>query len=270
VVVGRFQVTSSANEEVLQATMKIFSWNVNGLRSVVKKGTFQSFLTKHEPDVLCLQETRSGGPQDIAGYHQYFHDAEKKGYSGTAIFSKTKPLSVTNGVDGLNLSKEEGRVLTAEFAKYFVVSVYTPNAKDDQSRLQLRAAHWDPGFLSYCKKLEATKPVVICGDLNVAHTELDLANPKQNRGKKGFTAEERQGFDNLINASFLDTLRLFKQGNGFYTWWSHFAKSRERNVGWRIDYILVSSSLRGAVETAEIHSDVLGSDHCPISVKLQD
>jgi exodeoxyribonuclease III len=263
--------------------MKLYSWNVNGIRAVVKKGVFQSFVEAHRPDVLCLQETKAERGQleiDLPGYHEYWHSAVKKGYSGTAILSKEKPVKVTNGfpatfakrfkfADELERdSSEEGRLITAEFAKYHAVTVYTPNAKDDLSRLALRHQHWDPAFLAYVKQLEQKKPVVFCGDMNVAHTELDLANPKPNRGKKGFTEEERAGFQNLIAAGFIDTLRLFKEGNGHYTWWSHFANSRARNVGWRIDYVLVSAALRKSVKAAEIHADVMGSDHCPVSVTL--
>jgi len=264
--------------------MKIYSWNVNGIRAVLKKGTFQSFLQAHQPDILCLQETKAERGQieiDLPGYHEYWNSAIKKGYSGTAIFSKREPLNVINGfpdsfaqrfkfADELQRdSAEEGRVLTAEYEKFYVVTVYTPNAKDDLSRLPLRFEHWDPAFLDYCRQLEKRKPVIFCGDLNVAHTELDLANPKPNRGKKGFTEEERKGFQNMLDAGFVDTLRLFREGNGHYTWWSHFANSRARNVGWRIDYVLVSGALRPAVKAADIHADVMGSDHCPVSVTLE-
>ncbi|HWK73146.1 MAG TPA: exodeoxyribonuclease III [Povalibacter sp.] len=264
--------------------MKIYSWNVNGIRAVLKKGTFQSFLQAHQPDILCLQETKAERGQieiDLPGYHEYWNSAIKKGYSGTAIFSKREPLNVINGfpdsfaqrfkfADELQRdSAEEGRVLTAEYEKFYVVTVYTPNAKDDLSRLPLRFEHWDPAFLDYCRQLEKRKPVIFCGDLNVAHTELDLANPKPNRGKKGFTEEERKGFQNMLDAGFVDTLRLFREGNGHYTWWSHFANSRARNVGWRIDYVLVSGTLRPAVKAADIHADVMGSDHCPVSVTLE-
>jgi exodeoxyribonuclease-3 len=263
--------------------MKLYSWNVNGIRAVVKKGVFQSFIKAHRPDVLCLQETKAERGQieiDLPGYHEYWHSAVKKGYSGTAIFSREEPIKVTNGFPGTFAkrfrfadelkrdSSEEGRLITAEFARFYAVTVYTPNAKDDLSRLALRHKHWDPAFLAYVKQLEKKKPVVFCGDMNVAHTELDLANPKPNRGKKGFTDEERAGFQNLVAAGFIDTLRLFREGNGHYTWWSHFANSRARNVGWRIDYVLVSAALRKAVKAAEIHADVLGSDHCPVSVTL--
>ena len=263
--------------------MKIYSWNVNGIRAVLKKNLFHPFLQAHQPDVLCLQETKAERGQveiDLPGYHEYWNSAVKKGYSGTAIFSRQEPLDVIHGFPR-NIAKRfkfademqrdsatEGRVITAEFAKWFVVTVYTPNAKDDLSRVPLRFAHWDPAFLAYCKQLEKKKPVIFCGDLNVAHTELDLANPKANRGKKGFTDEERGGFQNFVDAGFVDSLRLFRQGNGHYTWWSHFANARARNVGWRIDYVLVSEALRRSVKAAEIHADVLGSDHCPVSITL--
>jgi exodeoxyribonuclease-3 len=210
----------------------------------------------------------------------FWNSAVKKGYSGTAIFSREQPIRVVNGfprdfaerytfADELERdSAEEGRVIAAEFERFHVVTVYTPNAKDDLSRLKLRHKHWDPAFLAYCRLLERTKPVILCGDLNVAHTELDLANPKPNRGKKGFTEEERQGFQNFVDAGFVDTFRLFTEGNGHYSWWSHFANSRARNVGWRIDYFLVSAALKNKLAAADIHADVLGSDHCPVSVTL--
>jgi len=261
----------------------IYSWNVNGVRAVIKKNTLLPFIETAQPDVLCLQETKAKKDQvelDLPGYHDYWNSAEKAGYSGTAIFSKTKPLSLINNFPAplakayqLDLDRygdpdHEGRVLTAEYPKFWVVTVYTPNAKDDLSRLELRKAHWDPAFLKYLKQLEKTKPVIFCGDLNVAHTELDLANPKPNKGKKGFTDEERAGFQNFIDDGFIDTLRLFEQGSGFYSWWSHFANARERNVGWRIDYVLVSKALKDHVVSAKIHPTVFGSDHCPVSVTL--
>ncbi|MBL0937729.1 MAG: exodeoxyribonuclease III [Gemmatimonadaceae bacterium] len=263
--------------------MKIYSWNVNGLRAVLKKGLFLPFLAEHKPDILCLQETKSEREQveiDLPDYHEYWSSATTKGYSGTAIFSRTEPLSVSYGFpkaiskryqlvdDAGRDSETEGRVITAEFDKFYVVTVYTPNAKDDLSRLPLRSESWDPAFLDHCKALEKKKPVVFCGDLNVAHTELDLANPKPNRGKKGFTNEERAGFQAFVDAGFVDTLRIFREGNGHYTWWSHFANSRARNVGWRIDYVLVSSALQKSVKAADIHADVMGSDHCPVSITL--
>jgi exodeoxyribonuclease-3 len=263
--------------------MKLYSWNVNGIRAVHKKGLFLSFIEAHQPDILCLQETKAERGQveiELPHYHEYWNSAVKKGYSGTAIFSKQAPLNVINGfppefaaryafADELKRdSAEEGRVVTAEFDKFFVVTVYTPNSKDDLSRVQLRHKHWDPAFLAYCVQLEKLKPVIFCGDLNVAHTELDLANPKPNRGKKGFTDEERAGFQAFVDAGFVDTFRLFTQGNGYYSWWSHFANSRARNVGWRIDYVMVSALLRPQVREALIHPTILGSDHCPVSVTL--
>ncbi len=263
--------------------MKLYSWNVNGIRAVVRKGTFQAFIAEHQPDILCLQETKAEKGQaeiDLADYHEYWNSAEKKGYSGTAIFTREKPLSVVNGfpdafaqqfsfADELKRdSWNEGRVVTAEYGKYYVVTVYTPNAKEDLSRVALRHQHWDPAFLAYMKELEKKKPVIFCGDLNVAHTELDLTNPKPNRGKKGFTDEEREGFQNFVDAGFIDTFRIFTHGNGHYTWWSHFANARARNVGWRIDYVLVSPTLKPMVKAAKIHADILGSDHCPVSIEI--
>lgn len=263
--------------------MKLYSWNVNGIRAVVRKGTFQQFMAEHQPDILCLQETKAEKGQaqiDLAGYQEYWNSAEKKGYSGTAIFSRQEPLKVTCGfpdsfagrfsfADELQRdSWNEGRVITAEYPKFHVVTVYTPNAKDDLSRVKLRHEHWDRAFLAYVKQLDLTKPVIFCGDLNVAHTELDLANPKSNRGKKGFTDEEREGFQNFVDAGFVDTFRLFTQGNGHYSWWSHFANARARNVGWRIDYVLVSASISSKVRSASIHADVMGSDHCPVSIDI--
>lgn len=268
--------------------MKLYSWNVNGIRAVIRKGTFQQFVAEHRPDILCLQETKAQRGQaeiDMPGYEEYWYSADKKGYSGTAIFTMTKPISVRNGLpeevirkhgivhDTYGDPNSEGRVIAAEFEAFWLVTVYTPNAKDDLSRVGLRHTQWDPAFLDYCQRLEAgeyggAKPVVFCGDLNVAHTEDDLANPRTNIGKKGFTAEERSGFQAFVDAGFVDTFRLFKQGNGFYTWWSNFAKARERNVGWRIDYFLVSADLKDKVKAAGIHPGVMGSDHCPVSLEL--
>jgi exodeoxyribonuclease-3 len=263
--------------------MKIYSWNVNGIRAVVKKGLFKPFIDAHQPDILCLQETKAEQGQaevDLPEYHEYWNSAEKKGYSGTAIFSKTKPLSVINGftddiakqyglvADGYGDPAKEGRVITAEFEKFYVVTVYTPNSKGDLSRLNLREKQWDPAFLEHCKTLERSKPVIFCGDLNVAHTEDDLANPKPNVGKHGFTNEERAGFDTFLEAGFVDTFRLFTQGNGHYSWWTHWANARARNVGWRIDYLMASKALKPAIKNAAIHADVLGSDHCPVSIEI--
>lgn len=263
--------------------MKVVSWNVNGIRAVVRKEQFVPFIDELDADVVCLQETkaeRGQAPIDLPQYHEYWNSAEKKGYSGTAIFSKHEPIEVTNGLpedivhrfevhgDVFGDPNKEGRVVTVELEQCYVVTVYTPNAKDDLGRLELRHAHWDPAFLAYVRALEEKKPVVFCGDLNVAHTPDDLANPKPNMGKKGFTDEEREGFQNYVDAGFVDTFRLFHQGNGYYSWWSHFAKSRERNVGWRIDYVMVSKSLQPKVEAADIHPHLMGSDHCPVSVDL--
>jgi exodeoxyribonuclease-3 len=241
-------------------------------------------MEEHRPDILCLQETKAERSQveiDLPDYFEYWNSAAKKGYSGTAIFSRTEPMAVTNGFpDALGGTytladtagrdaASEGRVITAEFPKYYVVNVYTPNAKEDLARLSFRHQHWDPAFLAHCKALEKAKPVIFCGDLNVAHTELDLANPKSNVGRKGFTVEERAGFQSFVDAGFVDTFRMFHEGNGHYSWWSHFAKARERNVGWRIDYFLVSRKLRPKVIAADIHPEVVGSDHCPVSVTLK-
>ncbi|MCA9332649.1 exodeoxyribonuclease III [Candidatus Saccharibacteria bacterium] len=262
--------------------MRIFSWNVNGIRAVWNKGEFKKFIDHYQPDILCLQETKAHQEQsevDLEGYKEFWNSAEKKGYSGTAIFTKIKPLDTTKGLPDDIAKKyhmedvygdpiKEGRIITAEFEKFFLITVYTPNSKDDLSRIPLRYKHWDPAFLEYCKQLEKSKPVIFCGDLNVAHKPEDLARPKENEGKKGYTTEERQGFQNFLDAGFLDTLRLFKQGNGYYTWWTHWANARARNVGWRIDYFLISSKLKTMVKNADIHSEQMGSDHCPISIEL--
>ncbi len=263
--------------------LKLYSWNVNGIRAVVRKGAFQDFIAKHKPDIVCLQETKALQGQaeiDLPDYEEYWNSANKAGYSGTAIFTKIQPLKVVNGfpekfakkynlVDGQERNAAtEGRVIAAEYDKFWLVNVYTINARDDLSRLPLKYEHWDPAFLAYVKELEKQKPVIFCGDLNVAHTADDLARPKENEGKKGFTAEEREGFQKYIDTGFIDSFRLFHKGNGFYSWWTHWANARARNVGWRIDYFLVSKSLKGRVKAAEIHPKVMGSDHCPVSVEL--
>ncbi len=263
--------------------MRIISWNVNGIRAVIKKGLFQPFIDIYNPDILCLQETKAEqhqSPIDLPQYEEYWNSAQKKGYSGTAIFTKEKPLAVMNslpeaivkkfdlGPDGYGDPNTEGRVITAEYGDFYVVTVYTPNAKDDLSRVPLRHKHWDPAFLVFCKELEKKKPVVFCGDLNVAHTEEDLARPKENEGKKGFTKEERDGFQRFLDAGFVDTFRHFHKGGGHYTWWAPWGGARDRNVGWRIDYVLVSPSLKNKVKSAAIYSDVLGSDHCPVGINL--
>ncbi len=267
------------------APISIISWNVNGIRAVHKKGNLLPFIEEHKPDILLLQETKALQSQsevDLPEYEEYWNSAEvKKGYSGVAIFTKIKPLSVINGLpekiaekyglntDGYGDPNKEGRVIAAEFSDFYVVGVYTPNSKDDLSRIPLRHKQWDPAFLEYIKQLEKKKPVIFGGDLNVAHTPDDLANPKPHEGKKGFTLEERSGIDQIIKAGFIDTFRLFTQGNGHYTWWSHFAAARERNVGWRIDYIFVSPSLKSRVKSAEILDNIFGSDHCPVKIVLK-
>ncbi len=263
--------------------MKLYSWNVNGIRAVLRKDNFHPFVNSEKPDILCLQETKAQ-PGDaevgLIDYHEYWHSAEKKGYSGTAIYSRWEPLTVTKGIsdtvlhnygstaDAFGDPNLEGRVLTAEYPDFYLVTVYTPNSKEDLSRIPLRYLFWDKAFLAYCQELEKTKPVIVCGDLNVAHTELDLANPKSNIGKRGFTTEERAGFQAFIDAGFIDTFRMFKQGKGFYTWWGDFAAARARNVGWRIDYFLVSAALKDKVINADVHMYVMGSDHCPVSLEL--
>jgi len=263
--------------------MKLYSWNVNGIRAVIKKGTFQTFVAEHQPDILCLQETKAQQGQaeiDLPEYQEFWNSAVKKGYSGTAIFSKTTPLKVLLGFpeeiiqefgvtgDTFGDPNLEGRVLAAEYEKFYIVTVYTPNSKRELTRLELRDKQWDPAFLAYCKQLEKDKPVIFCGDLNVAHTEMDLANPKSNEGEHGFTEQERKGFKNFLDAGFVDTFRIFTEGNGHYSWWTHWAKARERNVGWRIDYFLVSEALKDKVKSATIHADVMGSDHCPVSIEI--
>jgi exodeoxyribonuclease-3 len=263
--------------------MKIYSWNVNGIRAVVKKGAFQEFMAKYQPDILCLQETKAEQGQaiiDLTGYEEYWNSSQnKKGYSGTAIFTKIKPIAIINDIpediaktsgleaDNYGSANHEGRVIAAEFQDFYVVTAYTPNAKDDLTRIPLRQK-WDAALTAYCAQLQEHKPVIYCGDMNVAHTPDDLANDKANVGKKGFTSEERSGFDNWLAAGFVDTFRMFKQGKGYYTWWSHFANARARNVGWRIDYFLVSKSLQDKVKKAEIHPGQMGSDHCPVSIDL--
>jgi exodeoxyribonuclease-3 len=263
--------------------LKLYSWNVNGLRAVLRKDAFRPFVRSADPDILCVQETKAQPGEavaDLPDYEEHWHSAEKKGYSGTAVFTKVKPISVSKGVlpellakcentrDSYGNPHAEGRVLTVEYEKFHLVTAYTPNSKEDLSRVPLRRDHWDPLILEYCRCLEQTKPVVYCGDMNVAHTEMDLAEPKRNVGKKGFTDEERAGFQAFADAGFIDTFRLFTEGNGHYTWWVPWGGAREKNIGWRIDYFLVSNSLRPHVSAAQIHPDVMGSDHCPVSLEL--
>jgi len=250
--------------------VKLISWNVNGLRAVLRKN-FLKYLEEEEPDILCLQETRAG-PNDVEQlwpltYTTYWNVAQKKGYSGTAIFTKTRPLHVQLGM-GVASHDGEGRILNAEYRDFFLVTVYVPNSQRELTRLAYRQ-RWDRQFLRYLKKLEEKKPVIFCGDLNVAHTELDLANPKANVGNHGFTPQERAGFSAFVRAGFVDAFREFEQGGGHYTWWSPMRGVRERNVGWRIDYFMVSGSLRPRLKSAFIRSKVLGSDHCPVGIELE-
>jgi exodeoxyribonuclease-3 len=249
--------------------VKFVSWNVNGLRAVLRRN-FLDYLNAEKPDMLCLQETRCD-PDEIeqlwpASYTTYWNCARKKGYSGVALFTRTRPLKVTPHM-GIAEHDLEGRVLTAEFADFHLVNVYVPNSKRDLSRLPYRQ-RWDRDFLRYLKKLERKKPVIFCGDLNVAHTELDLANPRANVHNHGFTPEERAGFTAFLQAGFLDAFREFKPGGGHYTWWSPMAGARSRNIGWRIDYFLVSSSLLPRLKNAFIRADVEGSDHCPVGIEI--
>lgn len=263
--------------------MKIISWNVNGIRAVHRKELFLPFIKKHNPDILCLQETKAQqnqSPIDLKEYEEYWNSAEKKGYSGTAIFTKIKPISVLLDFpeeivkkykikdDGYGDPNKEGRVIAIELKDYYVVTVYTPNSKDDLSRLKLRQKHWDPAFLAYMKELEKKKPVIFCGDLNVAHTPDDLARPKENEGNKGYTKEEREGIDAYVKAGFVDSLREFVDGNGYYSWWSFWANSRERNVGWRIDYFFVSRKIKNKLKDAYILPKVYGSDHAPVGIEI--
>ncbi len=249
--------------------MKLVSWNVNGLRAVLRKN-FLEYLDEEAPDMLCLQETKAS-PDDVeqlwpATYTIYWNVAVKKGYSGTALFTRHRPLHIQGGI-GAAKHDSEGRVLTAEFESFFLVNVYVPNSQRELTRLPYRR-EWDREFLRYLKKLAAKKPVVVCGDFNVAHTELDLANPKANVRNHGFTPEERAGFSALLKAGFLDTFREFEPGGGYYTWWSPMLGARARNVGWRIDYFLISAALRPRLKRAFIRAEVQGSDHCPVGIEL--
>jgi exodeoxyribonuclease-3 len=249
--------------------VKLISWNVNGLRSVLRKN-FLEYLEAESPDILCLQETKAR-PEDVeqlwpATYTTYWNSAEKKGYSGTVLFTKSRPLNVSLGIKIVE-HDNEGRVLTAEYPDFFLVNVYVPNSKRELTRLAYRQ-EWDRDFLRYLEKLERKKPVIFCGDLNVAHTEIDLANPKTNVGNHGFTPEERAGFTALVKAGFLDTFREFEPAGGHYTWWSPMSNARARNVGWRIDYFLISAALRPRLKRAFIQPAILGSDHCPVGIEL--
>lgn len=265
--------------------LKLISWNVNGLRAVLKKG-FADFITQEDPDILCLQETKAAQGQaeiDLPQYQEYWSTSEiKKGYSGTAIFTKQAPIAVSLNFppeivakyplidDQGRDSNREGRIVTAEFSEFYLVNVYTPNTKDDLSRLKFREQGWDPAFLAHLTQLNKQKPVIVCGDLNVAHQEIDLARPKENVGLHGFTNEERTGFQNIMDAGFIDTLRAkYPNEPNLYTWWSHWGNARARNVGWRIDYFLVSNELKKRVLNSFILPEVMGSDHCPTGIVLK-
>ena len=250
--------------------LKFISWNVNGLRACYDKG-FADAFNRLEADFFCLQETKmQEGQLDVQfeGYQSYWNYAEKKGYSGTAIFSKVKPLSVTYGL-GIEEHDHEGRVITLELDSYYLITVYTPNSQEELRRLDYRMK-WDDDFRAYLKKLEEKKPVIVCGDLNVAHKEIDLKNPKTNRKNAGFTDEERAKFTTLLESGFTDTFRYFyPEQEGIYSWWSYRFKAREKNAGWRIDYFLTSDSLKDKLRGAQIHTDILGSDHCPVELTIE-
>lgn len=250
--------------------MKFISWNVNGLRACVGKN-FMDFFHEIDADIFCIQESKLQEGQidlDLPGYYQYWNYAEKKGYSGTAIFSKHEPLSVSYGIH-VEEHDKEGRVITLEFENFYMITVYTPNSQNELARLSYRM-EWEDAFRSYLKKLEKTKPVVVCGDLNVAHKEIDLKNPKTNRKNAGFTDEEREKFTILLDSGFIDTFRYFyPDTEGIYSWWSYRFQARAKNAGWRIDYFLVSESLKEHLKSAHIHTDILGSDHCPVECVLE-
>jgi exodeoxyribonuclease-3 len=251
-------------------TLKLISWNVNGIRAVLNKG-FLDFIKQEDPDIFCLQETKAEQGQaviDLPQYEEYWNSSKgRKGYSGTAIFTKTKPLSVTFDM-GIKEHDNEGRVIALEYDRFIIVTVYTPNSQRGLERLEYRQ-QWDKDFLAYIKKLESKKPVIFCGDLNVAHKEIDIARPKQNTMSAGFTKEERSGFDNIVAAGFIDTFR-FKHPDepDHYTWWSYFGNARGKNVGWRIDYFCVSASLQQNIQNATIFPDIHGSDHCPVGLEM--
>lgn len=248
---------------------KLISWNVNGIRACAGKG-FLDFFRQADADVFCLQETKLQAGQlelDLPGYYQYWNYAEKKGYSGTALFTRQEPLSVTYGI-GIPDHDREGRVITAEFPDYYVVTCYTPNSQNELARLDYRM-EWENAWLGYLKGLEERKPVIFCGDLNVAHQEIDLKNPKTNRKNAGFTDQEREKFTRLLEAGFVDTYRYFyPDQEGVYSWWSYRFKAREKNAGWRIDYFCVSEVLKSRLESAAIHTEITGSDHCPVELVI--
>jgi len=249
--------------------MKLVSWNVNGIRACVKKG-FLDYFKEVNADIFCIQETKMQEGQlslELEGYHQYWNFAERKGYSGTAIFTKQKPLSVSYGIGDMN-EEPEGRIITLEFEHYFLITMYTPNSKRDLARLDERL-QWEEEIRAYITTLEKNKPVILCGDLNVAHQEIDLKNPKSNKGNSGFTDQEREKMSLLLNEGFVDSFRyLYPERKDVYSWWSYMSKVRERNIGWRIDYFIVSKTLTNRLIDSQIHCDILGSDHCPVLIEM--
>ena len=249
--------------------MKLISWNVNGIRACINKG-FKDFFNKIDADIFCIQETKCQKDQidlEFEGYTSYWNSAEKKGYSGTAIFTKQKPISVTYGI-GIEEHDKEGRVITLEFEKFYMINIYTPNSKRELERLEYRQI-WEDEIRKYMLKLNENKPVIMCGDLNVAHNEIDLKNPKTNRHNAGFTDEERNKMTELLDAGFVDTFRvLYPDKENAYSWWSYMGHAREKNVGWRIDYFIVSKSIENCIKEAKIHSEILGSDHCPVELEI--
>lgn len=249
--------------------MKLISWNVNGLRAVVNKG-FMDFFKQIDADIFCIQETKMQEGQIeliLDGYYQYFNSAIKKGYSGTAVFTKQKPINVNYGI-GIEEHDQEGRIITAEYEKFYLVNCYTPNSKRELERLEYRMI-WEDEIRKYLKKLEETKPVIYCGDLNVAHKEIDLKNPNTNHHSAGFTDEERNKMTELLEKGFIDSFRyLYPEKENCYTWWSYMMKAREKNVGWRIDYFITSNSIKNKIKESKIHSEVMGSDHCPIELDI--
>ena len=251
--------------------MKLITWNVNGLRAVINKG-FKDFFVQSNADIFCIQETKmQEGQLDIQfdGYQKYFNSALKKGYSGTAIFTKKKPEQITYGI-GIEEHDTEGRVITLEYKTFYMVNVYTPNSQRELTRLEYRM-EWEDAFRNYLKNLDKNKPVIMCGDLNVAHEEIDLKNPKQNRRSAGFTDEEREKMTQLLQNGFIDTYRyLYPEETDCYTWWSYMMKAREKNIGWRIDYFIVSERLKDKIQDVKIHSQVMGSDHCPVELDIQE
>lgn len=249
--------------------MKLISWNVNGIRACINKG-FKDFFNEIDADIFCIQETKCQKDQidlEFKGYTSYWNSAEKKGYSGTAIFTKQKPISVTYGI-GIEEHDKEGRVITLEFEKFYMINIYTPNSKRELERLEYRQI-WEDEIRKYMLKLNKNKPVIMCGDLNVAHKEIDLKNPKTNRHNAGFTDEERNKMTELLDAGFVDTFRvLYPDKENAYSWWSYMGHAREKNVGWRIDYFIVSKSIENCIKEAKIHSEILGSDHCPVELEI--